>query len=168
MSPLVPVAEDFARVALIGVGATVVMDIWLQLLKWLNVPTLNFAFIGRWVAHAIRGRCTHVAIAKSAPMKGELAIGWLVHYAVGIAFAFVLAALYGLAWAKSPSLMPALVVGVGSVIVPLFVMQPAMGAGFASSKTATPLKNCLRSVANHTIFGLGLYVSAACIAWCWP
>ncbi len=50
--------------------------------------------------------------------------------------------------------------GVFSVVAPLFVLQPAMGAGFASSKTPTPLKNCLRSVANHTVFGAGLYLTA--------
>jgi len=35
-----------------------------------------------------------------------------------------------------------------------------MGAGFASSKTPTPLRNCLRSLVTHGVFGLGLYVSA--------
>jgi len=35
-----------------------------------------------------------------------------------------------------------------------------MGAGIASSRTPTPLKNCLRSLANHTVFGVGLYLSA--------
>ena len=43
-------------------------------------------------------------------------------------------------------------------------MQPAMGSGFAASRTPTPLKNCLRSLANHTVFGLGLYLSALVIA----
>jgi hypothetical protein len=50
------------------------------------------------------------------------------------------------------------------VVAPLFVMQPAMGSGFAASKTPTPLKNCLRSLANHTVFGLGLYASALLVA----
>lgn len=163
-----PLIQDFTHVALIGVGATVVMDVWLLMLKRLNVPTLNFALIGRWVAHTRCGKWTHAAIAKAAPMKGELAIGWLMHYAVGIAFAFLLVGLYGLRWVNAPTLQPALVVGIGSVIVPLFLMQPAMGAGFASSRTPTPLKNCLRSVANHAVFGAGLYVSAACIVWLWP
>jgi hypothetical protein len=43
-------------------------------------------------------------------------------------------------------------------------MQPAMGAGIASSRTPTPLKNSLRSLANHAVFGLGLYLSAATMA----
>jgi len=39
-------------------------------------------------------------------------------------------------------------------------MQPAMGAGFAASRTPAPMKNRIRSVANHAVFGLGLYLSA--------
>lgn len=54
--------------------------------------------------------------------------------------------------------------GIGTVVLPLFVMQPAMGAGFASSRTATPVLNVLKSLANHTVFGLGLYATALGIA----
>ncbi len=35
-----------------------------------------------------------------------------------------------------------------------------MGADIASRKTATPLRNCLRSVINHAVFGSGLYLAA--------
>jgi hypothetical protein len=45
-------------------------------------------------------------------------------------------------------------------VAPLFVLQPLLGAGFASSRTATPMKNVLRSIANHAVFGLGLYLLA--------
>ena len=97
-------------------------------------------------------------------MRGELAWGWLTHYAVGMAFAGVLLSLQGAAWVHSPTLLPALAVGMGTVAAPLLVMQPAMGSGFAASRTPTPLKNCPRSLANHTVFGLGLYLSALVIA----
>lgn len=152
--------DTLPRVVLIGIGATAAMDAWLLLLRRLGVPTLNFALIGRWAGHLLRGRWAHRPIAASAPIRGELAWGWLVHYAVGVAFAALLVGLCGVAWARHPSLLPALAVGVGSVVAPLFVMQPAMGAGFASSRTPTPAKNCLRSLANHTVFGAGLYLAA--------
>ncbi|WP_121508785.1 DUF2938 domain-containing protein [Acidovorax sp. 93] len=149
---------------LIGIGATAVMDAWLLLLKHLGVPTLNFAFIGRWMGHLFRGQFAHAAIAKAVPIRGELAWGWLTHYAVGVAFATVLVSLQGADWVRSPTLLPALAVGVCTVAAPLLVMQPAMGSGFAASRTPTPLKNCLRSLANHTVFGFGLYLSALAIA----
>jgi hypothetical protein len=157
--------EDMMRIVLIGVGATAVMDAWLWLLKRMNVPALNFAFLGRWVGHWRQGKWKHDSMAKAAPVKRELALGWLVHYLTGIVFAGLLVCIYGLAWTRSPGLLPALSVGVGTVVVPLLVMQPAMGAGIASSRTPTPIRNCLRSVANHTVFGFGLYLAAVFIAW---
>jgi len=158
-------AQDIANIVLIGGGATVVMDVWLTFLKRMGVPTLNFAFIGRWVGHLFRGRFAHPSIGKAQPIRGELLLGWMTHYAIGIAFAGLLVGLHGIAWMRSPSLWPAVLVGVSTVMAPLFVMQPAMGSGFAASKTPTPLKNCLRSVVNHGVFGLGLYLSAFAIAW---
>ncbi len=157
-------ASDLITVILIGSGATAVMDVWLLLLKRLGVPTLNFAFIGRWVGHLAHGRFAHVAIGQASPIAGERALGWLVHYAVGMAFAGLLLLIEGRAWASQPSLLPALFVGMATVLFPLLLMQPAMGSGFAARKTATPLKNCLRSLANHSVFGLGLFLAASLYA----
>ena len=159
--------EDMTRIALIGIGATAAMDVWLLLLKRLGAPTLNFAFVGRWVGHWRRGQWAHDAIAKAAPVKHELALGWLVHYLTGIAFAGLLVGMAGLAWARNPSLLPALAVGIGTVAAPWLLMQPAMGAGIASSRTPTPATNCARSLANHAVFGAGLYLAATSIAWLW-
>lgn len=149
------------RVVLIGAGATAIMDAWLALLKRSGVQTLNFAYVGRWIGHVVcRGKLYHPSIGKAEPIRGELMIGWITHYAVGVAFAGVLVVLQGIAWTGNPTLAPALVIGVTTVVAPLFVMQPAMGSGFAASRTPAPIRNCLRSVANHTIFGMGLYLSA--------
>ena len=157
--------QDITNVALIGIGATVVMDVWLTFLKRMGVQTLDFSFIGRWVGHLFLGSIVHVSIKKAQPIPGELMLGWFTHYAIGIAFAGLLVGICGIGWASTPSLLPALLVGMGTVVASLFVMQPAMGSGFAASKTPTPLKNCIRSVVNHTVFGLGLYLSAFLIAW---
>jgi hypothetical protein len=156
---------DLFRMALVGIGATLVLDIWLGALKRLGVPSLGLALLGRWVGHAFQGKLTHASIAKASPIRGELALGWLTHYAIGIAFAGLLFVSMGTGWSYSPSLLPAVLVGIATVAAPLFVMQPAMGAGFAASKTPTPLRNCLRSAINHTVFGIGLYVSAIAIDW---
>jgi hypothetical protein len=157
--------QDLLRIALTGIGATAAMDLWLLLLARLGVPTLNFALIGRWVGHWRRGVFRHAAIAQAAPVKAELALGWLVHYATGIAFAVLLVAVAGVRWLDTPTALPALAVGVATVAAPWLVMQPAMGAGIASSRTPSPGKNRARSLANHTVFGLGLYLSALLVAW---
>lgn len=157
--------QEILRIILIGCGATLVMDVWLMILKRLGVQTLNFAFIGRWVGHLFHGQFVHAAIGKAQPIPNELLLGWLVHYAVGVAFAGLLIAIFGTSWAMSPTWAPAVLVGVGTVAAPFFVMQPAMGSGIAGSKTPAPLKSRIRSVANHAVFGLGLYWSAYLIAW---
>lgn len=149
---------------LVGVLATALMDAWLWLLQRLGVPTAGFAMVGRWVGHMARGRLMHAAIARAAPVRFELALGWLTHYLIGIAYAVLLVALCGADWLAQPSWPAALVFGLATVAAPWFVMQPAMGAGVLALKTPTPLKNALRSLANHAVFGTGLYFAASAIA----
>jgi hypothetical protein len=149
------------QVVLVGALATAFMDAWVTLLKRLGVPTLDFALVGRWIVHGLRdGRWVHAPISKAEPVRAERALGWVVHYGVGIAFAAMLVALSGAGWLARPTPLPALAFGIASVVAPWFVMQPAMGSGIASSKTPTPWKNRARSLANHTVFGIGLYLAA--------
>lgn len=149
---------------LVGVLATALMDAWLWLLQRLGMPTAGFAMVGRWVGHMARGRLMHAAIARAAPVRFELALGWLTHYLIGIAYAVLLVALCGADWLAQPSWPAALVFGLATVAAPWFVMQPAMGAGVLALKTPTPLKNALRNLANHAVFGTGLYLAATAIA----
>lgn len=156
--------EFAVRAVLIGVGATVVMDVWAFVLRRLGVPTLNLAFLGRWVGHLSHGQWRHAAIAKSPPVRGERLLGWLAHYSIGVSFAAVLLATFGLQWARAPSVVPALIIGLVTVVAPLFILQPALGAGVASSKTPAPLFNSLKSVVTHTVYGGGLYLAALATA----
>jgi Protein of unknown function (DUF2938) len=152
--------EFVLRVILLGIGATLVMDAWAFLLRLFGIPSLNLALLGRWIGHLRRGQWMHASIAKSAPVRGELLIGWCAHYSIGIAFAALLLATFGLKWAQSPSLAPALLIGIVTVLAPLLILQPALGAGIASSKTATPVFNSMKSLVTHTVFGVGLYLTA--------
>jgi len=69
-------SEFVLRAFLIGAGATIVMDLWARLLKQLGIPSLNFAFLGRWIGHLPEGQWIHEGIARAAPIKGELWMGW--------------------------------------------------------------------------------------------
>jgi len=152
--------ELVLRSIFIGAGATLVIDAWAALLRRFGVPSLNFAYLGRWIGHLRRGRLIHESIAKAAPVRRELLIGWLAHYAIGISFAALLLAVFGLDWARAPTLGPAFLIGVGTLPAPLFILQPALGAGIASSKTPTPAFNILKSLATHAVFGVGLFLAA--------
>ncbi len=152
--------EAVLRTLLIGVGATLTMDVWAAVLRRFGVPSLDFALLGRWIGHLPQGRFFHQGIGRTPPVRGEAVIGWMAHYAIGITFAALLVDTFGLAWARSPTVVPALMIGICTVVAPLLILQPAMGAGIASSKTATPLFNAGKSVVTHTVYGLGLYLSA--------
>jgi len=136
------------------------MDVWAALLRRFGVPSLNFAFLGRWIGHLPRGRWLHDSIAKADPIPGERLIGWCAHYSIGISFAMLLLAVFGLQWGRSPTVVPALLVGIVTVGAPLFILQPALGAGVASSKTTAPLFNTFKSLVTHTVFGFGLFFAA--------
>jgi hypothetical protein len=146
---------------LTGVGATATMDVWALMRRRLfGTPLPNYAFVGRWLGRMFHGEFRQQAIARATPVRSERVIGWAMHYLTGIAFAALLPAFWGDAWVNQPTLLPALLVGLGTVLAPLFVMQPAMGAGVASSRMSRPGAARLQSLVNHGVFGLGLYVSA--------
>jgi hypothetical protein len=156
---------EFARRAvLIGAGATMVMDLWAALLRQVGVPSLNLDFLGRWIGHLVRGHWMHVSIAAATPIRGERWIGWCAHYSIGVSFSALLLWTYGLEWAQSPSMLPALFIGMATVLAPLLILQPAMGAGIASWKTPRPFFNSTKSLATHIVFGLGMYLGALAVA----
>jgi hypothetical protein len=153
--------ELVARGALMGVAGSACMDLWSFVLRRrFGIPTLDYALLGRWIGHMPRGVFAHDRIAAAAPVRGERALGWAAHYAIGVTFAVVLLAIVGLDWARTPTIWPALAIGIGTIVAPWFVMQPAMGAGIAGSRTPNPAATRLRNVGTHAVFGLGLYVSA--------
>lgn len=145
----------------VGVGATVVMDVWgLARKPLLGIAPPNYALVGRWIGHMMDGRFRHDSIAASAPVRGEHIIGWTAHYLIGVAFAALLVGLFGPAWIQQPTIGPALAVGIVTVAAPFLVMQPGMGAGIAAARTPHPASARLQSVITHVVFGLGLYVAA--------
>jgi hypothetical protein len=144
---------------LIGTGATALIDLWaVARRRLLGVPSLDYGLVGRWLVR-------HDRIAASAAVPRERLIGWTAHYLIGVAFAAVLLAIWGLEWARDPTIGPALIVGIGSVAAPFLVMQPGMGAGIAASRTPRPYAARLQSLVTHAIFGLGLYGAGWVTSW---
>ena len=154
-------AMDYGASTLItGAGATALMDLWTMARKrLLGTAAPNYGLVGRWLGHMRHGSFRHASIAAAPPVHGERLIGWGAHYLIGIAFAGVLLGVWGLAWIQQPRIGPALAVGIGSVAAPFLIMQPAMGAGIAASRTPRPAAARLQSLVTHTIFGLGLYAA---------
>ena len=143
---------------LIGAGATLAIDLWSLLLKrGLGIASLDFCLLGRWFLHMPAGTFRHESIKASPARPGECAIGWVAHYSIGISLAFAFLLLAPRGWLAQPTLGPALVFGLATTLIPLFVMQPALGLGIASAKTPRPAQARVKSLATHTVFGLGIY-----------
>lgn len=84
MSP----SDVLLKLLLIGAGATLLMDLWtLFRRRAFGIPSLDYALVGRWLGHMTHGRFRHASISAAAPVAGERALGWIAHYAIGIAFA---------------------------------------------------------------------------------
>lgn len=150
----------------IGTGATALMDLWTILRRRLfRIALPDYALVGRWMAHLARGRFRHDSIAASRAVAGERVIGWTAHYLIGIAFAALLLAWCGPAWAQHPTLGPALAVGLGTVAMPFLLMQPGMGAGIAGRRTPRPHVTRVQSLLNHAVFGIGLYAAGWLARW---
>ena len=144
-----------------GVFATVVLDLFQRLLFAVaGIPPANWAMVGRWFAHIPRGRLFHDDIAQAEPVQGELRLGWIMHYLVGIAYGFVYLGLIVLILERAPSFLNGLVFGVVSVVIPWFLMQPGLGAGVMARKTPKPIVPVSVALANHTVYGIALFAGA--------
>jgi hypothetical protein len=151
---------------LIGLGATLTFDLWGLFLKHaFKITPSNICLIGRWLRYMPEGTFRHSNIASTPPKSAECTVGWIAHYIFGITFAIAFVALVGNNWLQHPTLIPAIIFGVATVLAPFFIMQPSLGLGFAGSKTSNPPQARLRSLMNHTAFGVGLYLFALLVNW---
>jgi hypothetical protein len=151
--------QIFAALA-IGIGATLAMDVWNLFLKRVfRVPSLDYCLLGRWVRH-MPSAFRHESIAAAAPKRRECSVGWIAHYSIGISMALAFVLLTQGKWLADPTLLPALLYGIGTIVFPFFIMQPALGLGIASSQAPKPMQARLKSFGTHTVYGGGLYIWA--------
>ncbi|CDZ45550.1 DUF2938 domain-containing protein [Neorhizobium galegae] len=152
------------RGILIGLGATILMDLWAIVLnRVFGQPKANWAPAGRWFWHLQRGKVFHDSIATAEPYRHELALGWAGHYAIGVLYGLILALVMGQNWFAAPTFIPAWILGIVTIGAGWFLMQPGLGLGWAASKTPRPNKVRFLNFAAHTVFALGLYGTALLI-----
>ncbi len=159
-------AAAFLGAVVVGLGATLFMDVWALLLqRAFNIPPANYCLVGRWLRHMPEGTFMHASIAAASPKRSECTVGWIAHYVIGSMYALALVALVSGSWLARPTLLPAVLFGIGSVLVPYLIMQPSFGLGIAASKTPRPTQARLRSLMAHAAFGVGLYVCAVGVSY---
>ncbi|KAA3450783.1 DUF2938 domain-containing protein [Mesorhizobium sp. SARCC-RB16n] len=155
--------DIFWRAIAIGVGATILMDIWAFFLhKAFGQPRPNWGPVGRWVWH-LGDKVFHDDIGDAAPYAHEKALGWAFHYFVGIVSGIILVVLAGAGWLTSPTFLPAFILGIVTVGAGWFLLAPGMGAGWAASKRPNPMQIRALNLVSHTMFALGLWGTALLI-----
>ena len=156
----------FLSFLLVGVGATLILDLWTLLLRrTLKITPSNYCLLGRWLRYMTEGTLKHPNLASSPPKSRECMVGWIAHYAIGITFAITFISVVGTNWLQNPTLFPAILFGNITVLAPFVIMQPLFGLGIAASETANPLQARVRSLMNHTIFGISIYLSGLLAGW---
>ncbi|HTQ40910.1 MAG TPA: DUF2938 domain-containing protein [Pirellulales bacterium] len=145
----------------IGIGATMCVDLWAMLLnRGFGIPSLDYCLLGRWFLHMPSGTFVHASIGAAQAKPHECVIGWVALYTIGVTLALVFVLLFSASWLENPTPIPALAFGIVTVLLPYFVMQPALGLGVAASKTPKPIQARVKSLMTHAVFGMGLYASA--------
>jgi hypothetical protein len=150
--------KDVLVAIAIGLGASFVMDLWNLFLKSaFSIPSLDYCLLGRWLCHMPEGTIRHARIAAAPPKPLECTVGWISHYTIGVVFALVFVMCVSRDWLDSPTLFPALLYGIATVVFPFFILQPSVGLGIASSRAPNPGQARVKSLATHAVFGIGLY-----------
>ena len=142
-----------------GVFATVVLDLWQRLVHaTIGIPPANWAFIGRWFGYLPRGRFVHRPIAATVALPGELALGWTLHYLIGIAYGFAYLGLMVFGLDRPPTLLNGLAFGAASVVIPWFILQPGLGIGVMGRLAPDPRVPFFMALTSHVLYGAALYV----------
>jgi len=78
-------APHILSAVVIGVGATVAIDLWSQFLRRaFGIPSLSYCLLGRWLRHMPGGTFRHVSIVAAPQKPFECMVGWMAHYTIGI------------------------------------------------------------------------------------
>lgn len=152
----------------IGVVATIAMDLW-NLVLWVTLGiSLDWGILGRWIGHTLQGDFMLYGVNAASPIPYENVLGWIGHYVTGIMYAFTYLFFAVFIMHHSPSLPIALAVAWFFMLMPFCLYQPAIGLGYFAMAAEAPNYVRLVTVSMHTFFGCGLYVGYLITHRFWP
>lgn len=140
-----------------GLAGTLAMDVWAAILGLFGQAKPNWAMPGRWLGHVFQGQVFHDDIGEVAAVPSENALGWGLHYGVGVLYGVIFVLLAGSAWVESPTFLPLWIFSILTIAAGWFLLQPGMGLGWAGSKTPNPTKVRIMGLLAHTVFALGMW-----------
>lgn len=114
---------------------------------------------GRWFPGLTQGRLTHAEIQASSPREGETGAGWAFHFLFGGGgVALIYSAVLLLLGLPSPShpIWSGVVFGLGTSVLPWFVLPPAFGWGWFGRRGPRGANAWLASPLSHISCGFGV------------
>ena len=140
-----------------GLGGTMLMDIWALLLnRFAGMALPNWGAVGRWVL--CLPKVFHNDISTVEQKPSEVQVGWVFHYAVGIAYGLIFVLIAGQEWIEAPSFIPLWLFAIVTIAAGWFFLQPGLGLGWALSKTDAPWEGRIWGLVAHTVFGIGMWI----------
>lgn len=143
----------------VGIGSTFALDIWVTLLERLTgLPATNWGMVGRWLDGLSRGQFVLDGTNSTTASGREKAIGWLFHYAVGLAYAFLIPLLWGADVMTTLPVLPFVVIGlVASTAAGLVILYPGMGGGLFASRLPNQAATIVYLIVAHAVFAASQY-----------
>lgn len=141
-----------------GILSTLIMDCNSLLMKHIfKIKILNYAWLGRWLLSIQDGKLVHQNITHSSIKKHEKALGWFLHYLIGILLVFIF--LYSCKqYNFDLNFKNSLIFSILTTLIPFLIMQPLFGFGFFASKTPNQMISLRNSIISHLSFGVGIYI----------
>lgn len=149
-----------AHIIVSGFVGTLIFDFWNWFLqRSFAIRAPNWAILGKWLlAPFTSSQSTTPTFPEFSATQRVL--GTIAHYLTGITFAASIVLVAGREWLDRPTLLPAFMIGVVTVLFDWFIIMPALGHGIAGAKTPIAKKIRVVSLISHGVLGLGFYLGA--------
>jgi hypothetical protein len=150
----------FVLAVIAGILTTVTMDVVAMIATRLGIAghgprRTGPDLIGRWVGYLLRGKLRHADILETPPLPGELGLGFIAHYLIGIALTLLYIGILIVAHAK-PTALNSVLYGAATTVLPWFLMFPSQGMGWLGWNASGDAHLTRASLFNHIVFGLGI------------
>ena len=149
-----------------GVLGTLLMDLLNHLASRSGlILRIDMRAIGRMSAGWARGHFFYREPGEMKQVGNELLIGYLTHYAIGLALAVPFVLGWGLLLGELVSPAWVLAYGILTTAASVFFVYPSMGLGVFGRKSPEGIRAPLSSLANHSFFVIGMAVAVALMGW---
>jgi len=114
--------------------------------------------LGRWALGMPSGHFVHENILESSSVKNEVPVGWIFHYALGAVVALTYPLFYLAFSVPMPGnhLVPGLIWGLATAVLPWFTNFPGFGWGFFGVRAPKGMRPLMAPAIAHSCYGLGL------------